>query len=414
MTGHPHNQEGESEVGRLIAERYRLLKQIGAGAMGTVYEAEDVSGKNTEHVAVKLMHGLGSGPRADQARARFFREAEAGKTIDSINVVPVLDYGVEPEQDQPYMVMGLLDGFDLEELIDRRGALPVQTAVRIVAQAAQGIEAAHAVDVIHRDLKPSNIFLHREPDNTYRVKVCDFGIAKAFAKKEALTATGSILGSPLYMAPEQVMDSKRVSVSADVWGLGITLYTAITGSAPLESQARDITRLMLKLTMEDVPPIQDTAPWVQPQLAEVIHGALIREVDKRCPNVFTLRSALDTFTEGTTTLEVTMLRAISEDERSTDMPALENLPVGWDAVSSDMMAIGDTLVSEDGAALVAEVRDQIERNRKAASKDKPKPAPDTPAEPTHDESILPKPFDRRILAAGIIVLLVVVVAIAML
>src|SRR5262245_50414533 len=201
--------------------------------MGAVVEGEHTG--TGRRVAIKLvtreiLH--------DQKQlVRFQLEARSASSIDSEHIVQVLDWGIDEATGLPFMVMELLVGEDLQQLLQRLGPLPAELALRITAQACRGLAKAHAAGVVHRDIKPGNIFLAQR-DDSITVKLLDFGIAKitseAFHRAEegGLTRTGSMIGSPHYMSPEQAQGLKTIDGRSDIWSLGVVLYKALAGRTP--------------------------------------------------------------------------------------------------------------------------------------------------------------------------------------
>ena len=210
-----------------IAGRYRVIRELGRGAMGAVYEVED--GATGERHALKTMlHGEG---RPDLLE-RFRREARASSSIDSEHVVRITDSGLAPELDhKPFMVMELLHGSHLGEHLARRGALEVGEVCTILRQAAHALDRAHAAGIVHRDLKPENLFLHETAEGKTVVKVLDFGVAALLdLDMTPITPTGEAVGTLQYMAPEQTFSQKRgVGPQADVWAIGMIAVELLTG-----------------------------------------------------------------------------------------------------------------------------------------------------------------------------------------
>lgn len=204
---------------------YRIVREIGTGGMGAVFEA---LGKDDAPVAVKVLLSLTH--RAD-VRARFEREAKVCAALRHQHVVPVTDFGVDPAAGSPYLVMPRLDGEDLDRCVERNGPLEPAVASAIILQAASGLEAAHERSIVHRDVKPSNVFLEREPTGRLRAVVLDFGIAKVADEDGTLTASGVILGTPLYMAPEQLRGEAPAS-SWDIWALSVIAFELLCGTHP--------------------------------------------------------------------------------------------------------------------------------------------------------------------------------------
>jgi serine/threonine-protein kinase len=298
--------DGALSPGTLVGERYALSRVLGSGSMGTVYETRGPSG---ERLALKALYAERGKPHAEERRARFLREAAVCATIAHPNVVPVVDHGIDRVHDLPFLVMPLLEGEDLAALLDRIGRLEPNVAVALVVQACEGLAAAHARGIVHRDVKPSNLFLESGDSGRVVVKVTDFGLAKTgggsapgaslathstggSSRRGGLTATGRFMGTPQYVSPEQAVSAKHVDVRSDVFSLAMTLYHALSG-APAFSYARSFVGLILEITSREAPALQDAAPWVPVPLARIVHAALLREPELRCPNVTELGLALD-------------------------------------------------------------------------------------------------------------------------
>jgi len=214
-------------IGSTLDGKYRIIRQLGAGAMGAVYEAEHTG--TGRKVAVKVITGqLAQDPGLV---SRFQREARAAGAIDTKHITQVLDTGIDRDSELPFMVMEFLSGQDLQQFLKKSGPIAPDLALRIVAQSCLGLQKAHEAGVVHRDIKPANLFLARS-DGEVIVKVLDFGIAKVQmdqaqeTESACLTRTGNMLGSPLYMSPEQARGSKNIDHRADLWSLGAALYSA--------------------------------------------------------------------------------------------------------------------------------------------------------------------------------------------
>ncbi|WP_437475781.1 serine/threonine-protein kinase [Sorangium sp. So ce1014] len=216
--------------GQHVTSTLRLARELGKGAMGSVWVADHLA-LGTQ-VAVKFM----SPAYADQSGfvERFRREAMAAAQIKSPHVAQVFDHGVMQEG-VPYIVMELLEGEDLKSRIQRLGALPPVEVTTIVSQTAKALGRAHQLGIVHRDIKPDNIFL-LDVEGEVFVKVVDFGVAKRVQGAPqgdlGMTSTGSVLGTPLYMSPEQLLSAKHVDFRADLWGLAVVAYHALTGQVP--------------------------------------------------------------------------------------------------------------------------------------------------------------------------------------
>ena len=264
--------------GKVVAEAYRILEQIGEGSMGSVFSAIDPSG---DKVAVKVLH-----PRHvcnKQHLARFVREARVAAQLKSEHAVRVFDVGVL-EGDVPYFVMELLAGQDMHKFRAAASEIPVARAAGYMLQACHAVAEAHAKDIVHRDLKPANLFLARGEDGRERIKVIDFGVAKLLRPMEGdsdVTATTVVLGTPAFMAPEQ-MRSSKVDQRADVWALGATMYWLVTGRVPFEG--RSIVRIYESI-LRGPKPIGELGQDVPAALEQLIEQTLVWDPDDRIQSV---------------------------------------------------------------------------------------------------------------------------------
>jgi serine/threonine-protein kinase len=285
-----------------LGDRYEILRPLGQGGMSTVYAARDL--RTGQEVAIKWLGEPGFVPTDNELR-RFEQEARIAGALDSPHVGRVADVGRDAESGVPYLVMDLLPGEDLQVLLDRSGALAVDPAVRIAVQAATGLAAAHAAGVVHRDVKPSNLFLTRREGGEVIVKVVDFGIAKIRrplpgmpgasaalpAPPVSMTKSGEVLGSPLYMSPEQVEASRHVDARSDVFSLGVTLYAMLTGAAPY-AHLRSFVQLLYSIVNVPPPPLATSAPWVPAALAAVVDRCLSPDAAARYADGAALLAAL--------------------------------------------------------------------------------------------------------------------------
>jgi eukaryotic-like serine/threonine-protein kinase len=286
-----------STVGSVIAGKYRIDRQIGAGGMGAVVEA--IRLETGLRVAIKVLSA--EGVTSQTAIERFEREAQIAAALRSDHVVRVLETG-RLDDGTPFMAMEYLEGSDLAQLCDERGSLSVEEAVRYVRQACDGIAAAHAAGIVHRDLKPQNLFVHHDRDGREVVKVLDFGISKLHAGAEmALTKTGTILGSPSFMPPEQFINSREVDARADIWALGAILYKLLLGRAPFDADT--LGELCVKILQSPLPPLVG----VRADVARLVERCLEKDPRARFQSIAELAAALDQVearSEGTSTLDL--------------------------------------------------------------------------------------------------------------
>jgi serine/threonine protein kinase len=280
-------QAGVAE-GEILAGKYRVEKVLGVGGMGVVVAARHID--LDEKVAIKFLlpNMLSDGA----AVARFQREAKAAVRIKSEHVARVFDVG-RLQDGAPYMVMEFLEGSDLAALLARHGAMPLAQAVDFILQACVAVADAHALGIIHRDLKPANLFCVRRSDGQLSIKVLDFGISKLTetdGSGMSFTQTNAMMGSPLYMSPEQFRSSKNVDARTDIWALGAILFELVTGETPFS--AGSVPELAVRIATERAPSATALNPQVPPALAAIIARCLEREQEQRPRNVADLAVAL--------------------------------------------------------------------------------------------------------------------------
>jgi serine/threonine-protein kinase len=285
--------------GTLLASRYRLQALLGQGGMGVVHEAIDET--TGARVAVKLVHSemiREASSKDDSSKlTRFMREAKAAAAIQGEHVARTLDYGTDASTGQPYIVMEFLAGEDLSEALKRVQILPPDVALRIAAQACEGLLQAHLARVTHRDIKPANLFLARSATGEITVKILDFGIAKIRPESEAdgettgLTRTGSMLGSPKYMSPEQARGVRALDHRTDLWSLGVVLFRCLTGHMPHEDVTA-IGEFIIMLCSEAPVPVQSLSPWVPAEIAEIVEDALRIDRDQRYASAEVMLAAM--------------------------------------------------------------------------------------------------------------------------
>ncbi len=270
--------------GIIIAERYRLERKLGAGGMGSVWLANDLSLGST--CAIKLVDPDKVGN--EEVRVRFQREARAAAQIRSANVVDVFDHGLW--LGVPFIVMEYLEGEDLGARLDRKGRLDLRETYDIVAQVARALVRAHAMGIVHRDLKPENIFL--VPGDDHEVaKVLDFGIAKLdqYSLRDKTTKTGSFMGTPYYMSPEQAR-GRNIDWRSDLWALGVIVFQCLTGKPPFESEA--LGDLMGMILYDPIPKITDRDSSLPPEVEAFWERACNRDRELRFQSAKELADAL--------------------------------------------------------------------------------------------------------------------------
>ncbi|MEP7123050.1 MAG: serine/threonine-protein kinase [Byssovorax sp.] len=275
--------------GDVLAGKYRIERVLGQGGMGVVVAA--MHQQLNQRVAIKL---LLEGATAEVVE-RFQREARAAVRLKCQHVARVIDVGELPNG-APYMVMEYLEGNDLSQIVRASGALSVHEAVLYLLHACEAIGEAHSIGIIHRDLKPANLFLTRAADGTSTVKVLDFGISKTAEAEGAegegmsLTKTTAVLGSPLYMSPEQMKSARSADARSDIWSLGAIVYELLTGGVPFN--AMTFTELVLMVNMEAPRSIATIRNDVPPGLEAAVLKCLEKKPDNRFANVAELAFAV--------------------------------------------------------------------------------------------------------------------------
>lgn len=275
-------------VGLLLAGRYRLDKKIGEGGMGAIYRAVHTEMGRT--CAIKLLTHLS--PGNDDAVARFKREAKMASRIDSAHAVTIYDFG-QSDDGMLFLAMELIDGVALSRLLSQERKLPLARAVNIASQIAEALSAAHALEIIHRDLKPDNIMITRKGAVLDYVKVLDFGIAKTVTEDNAdnLTKTGFVLGTPVYMSPEQLLGEK-LDPRSDIYSLAIMVYEMLSGRLPFEGDNQQ-SIMMKRITSEPVR-ISWVLPGVSEALEQAVMNGLTREPTARTRSVEAFAASLNT------------------------------------------------------------------------------------------------------------------------
>ncbi len=289
------------KVGDLLAGKYRVERILGEGGMGVVVAAHHEL--LDQHVAVKLLYQ----DIADrEAQSRLLLEARACAKLQSEHVARVVDVDTGADG-LPFIVMELLEGADLCQIADARGALPRWLVVDYVLQGLEGLAHAHSRGIVHRDLKPSNLFLANRPDGSQIIKILDFGISKSTdpvydgpgERKRVLQLTGgrAVLGSPPYMSPEQVRSPKTVDSRTDIWSLGIVMYELLTNSMPFGGD--EMNETFAQILEKEPQPIRQIVNGVPEGLERIVMRCLAKNRENRFADVSELARALVAYGSGT-------------------------------------------------------------------------------------------------------------------
>jgi serine/threonine protein kinase len=280
-------------VGATLHGQYKIVRPIGAGGMGAIFEASHTRLAHKRY-AVKLLHP--SIASNQDVFLRFRREAEIASELGHDHIVEVHDFNVTPDG-EPYMVIELLDGEDLSQRITRLGATSVPQAIRIVNQVASALAAAHAAKIVHRDLKPQNIYLCRRHGVDDFVKVLDFGVSKVRDSSSVVTQDHALMGTPFYMSPEQA-DGKvhEIDQRTDVFALGAIVWEMLTGQMAFESPTP--MGAMYKVVHTDPPPVHEIARGLPKELSQVIERALAKRKEDRYDSVLDFARDLTAAAEG--------------------------------------------------------------------------------------------------------------------
>ncbi len=284
------------DVGDVLAKKYRLERLVGEGGTGVVVAARHV--QLDRLVAIKFLR---TALASDEIRLRFEREARAIGQIESEHVVLVLDVGTLDDGHSPFMVMEYLEGKDLARTLKEDGPLSIEDSVDCMLQVCEALAGAHAQGIIHRDLKPANLFLTRREDGGPHIKVVDFGISKILDPKvlrgekdaKEMTNAFTVLGSPRYMAPEQLRNSKDVDGRADLWSIGAVLFQLLSGSSPFD--AENNVHVSLAVLTKEPALLRSVAPHVPAELEFVVNKCLTKDRAGRFQSASELADALYPF-----------------------------------------------------------------------------------------------------------------------
>ena len=315
------DDQSDPLVGQTLLEKLKVIRKLGGGGMGAVYEVEHLITRHRR--ALKLIR-----PEYVKRRSymrRLIREAGVAGQLQTPYVVETFDAGTM-EDGSAYVLMELLDGEQLIDLLERENVLPIERLVGIMTQLCEGVGVAHRAGIVHRDLKPENIFLVRSPSGAERVKILDFGISKFEDKQDQatrLTTEGTILGTPFYMSPEQAA-AREVDERTDVYSVGVMMYEALAGRLPFDAQS--VGALFIKIAAGEYLPLKHYRPDVPDAFVSIVERAMHRDREQRFQTMEELRTALLPFARGESRIRAkTISDAPTPLERST--VAYEEVPV---------------------------------------------------------------------------------------
>jgi serine/threonine-protein kinase len=308
------------QAGDLISGKYRLQRMLGAGSMGSVWAARNEL--TNRDFAVKFL--LPQLAKNEEALNRFFLEARACGQIRHPAIVDVYDMG-RAENGSPYLVMELLEGEGFDQRLMRQSCMRAVDVCRHLSIVARGLEEAHTRGLIHRDLKPGNIFFAIDSKGEVVPKVLDFGISKEITEEQfevIKTSTGTVLGSPAYMSPEQARGELDIDARTDVWALGVIIYEAVSGELPFD--ANNYNALMICIISEPHRPLGIVHPEVPPELATLVDRALAKDRNQRIRSAGELADELERIYATLTGTPLT------RPERVLTIPPIEGVTqVGW-------------------------------------------------------------------------------------
>lgn len=372
----PHTRGGPANwVGQTLRGKYKIVRQLGEGGWGAVFEAEHLLLRRT--VAIKLLHpDIAANPKFVE---RFRREALAASRIGHPNIVEVIDLD-RTDDGTEFMVLEFLRGEVLENRLERQGPLRIATALDIFEPIASALQAAHRSGIVHRDLKPANVFLAERPDGSVLVKVLDFGIAKMDGITSELTTsitqTGAVLGTPFYMPPEQLRGDKTIDLRADLYAFGVMLYEVLAAAPPFD--APNLPALVTKIMYEAPVPLAARRPKVPPEIDALVSRLMSKNAADRpadfgevIPVLESVRAKLasgavdDTGDEDDDDEETLVQASASMDEMLEDLPTM---------IMQSPLAPADATAQTLREAPSIRIDPEIERSPRAQSQVRERPS----------------------------------------
>jgi eukaryotic-like serine/threonine-protein kinase len=312
----------QANPGDILLGKYRVEEVIGIGGMGRVVRATHLY--LHQSVAIKIL--LPTMAESNSTVERFLREAQATVKLRNEHIARVMDVGTMPDG-VPFMVMEFLEGFDLNQILRHHGPQLAQPVVDLVLQACEGMSEAHALGIIHRDIKPSNFFITRRPDGSNLLKVLDFGISKTPVSAHGvsdLTGTQTVVGTPTYMAPEQMRTARSTDPRSDIWSIGVVMYQMLVGRPPFEAET--YAELVLKVGTE--PPAPMLGIVLPPGLDAIVFRCLEKDPNARIQNVGDLARMLAPYASDPLSAQQSAERATRILTQPKDRMSLSQVSVG--------------------------------------------------------------------------------------
>ena len=336
----------QPQEGDVLAGKFRIERVLGVGGMGMVVSAMHL--QLEERIAIKFL--LPEALSNAEAVARFGREARAAVKIKSEHVARVTDVGAL-ETGAPYMVMELLRGQDLSQLLHAHGPLPVPLAAQYVLQACEALAEAHAIGIVHRDLKPANLFLTARADGSPCIKVLDFGISKlttplgsgsgsGSGSDMSMTRTQAVMGSPLYMSPEQMASARDVDQRSDIWAVGTVLYELVTARVPFEAET--MPQLCAQILQNEPPPPRSIRPDLPEGIEQIIWRCLRKDRNQRYANVAELAADLASFAPDAGPRSAERISRVLSSSGALSVPPTSAKLLGGGATTGSSSAWGNT------------------------------------------------------------------------
>ena len=316
--------------GDILLGKYRVEDVIGVGGMGRVVRASHLYLQ--QPVAIKIL--LPQMAESKTTVERFLREAQATVKLRNEHIARVMDVGTGPDG-VPFMVMEFLEGFDLNQILRHHGPQMAQPVVDLILQACEGISEAHAIGIIHRDIKPSNFFITRRPDGSNLLKILDFGISKTPAELSDLTGTQTVVGTPTYMAPEQMRTARATDARSDIWSMGVVMYQMLVGRPPFEAET--YAELVLKVGVD--PPNAMYGVQLPQGLETIVMRCLEKNPADRIQNVGDLARMLAPYASDPMSAQQSAERATRILTQPKGGMSLSSMSVGSGGIGSGGMGL---------------------------------------------------------------------------